>query len=290
MKKEASTLSTFIIYLYFALLISVISKFVFHIQLVNTNLEHVYWVNIIADLSFIILTTILNFKVLTNNEFDGKSLLSKFFTFILRMILLFFIFMAVKILFSVIVYWIAALFHLNAESNNQMMIEQVVKLHPIGMLLSVCFAAPFVEELVFRGSVRKIISNDWLFVITSGLLFGLVHVLSNGLVIMILLISAMILNMIITSKLSKKKKIITSILSTLFMVGVLLLSLYLTKGNLINLFMNINMSEAVNSITYIVMGLCLAYVYKKYNNIYLCMGVHALNNIFGFLVLIFTMN
>lgn len=39
--------------------------------------------------------------------------------------------------------------------------------------------APLVEESVFRGSVRRLIKNDTLFIVVSGLLFGLLHTLSE---------------------------------------------------------------------------------------------------------------
>ena len=39
--------------------------------------------------------------------------------------------------------------------------------------------APLVEESVFRGSVRRFIKNDVVFIVVSGLLFGLLHTLSE---------------------------------------------------------------------------------------------------------------
>ena len=39
--------------------------------------------------------------------------------------------------------------------------------------------APITEELIFRKSIKDFISNKWLYVIVSGLLFGGVHVISS---------------------------------------------------------------------------------------------------------------
>lgn len=39
--------------------------------------------------------------------------------------------------------------------------------------------APLVEEAVFRGSVRRLIKNDIVFIVVSGLLFGILHTLSE---------------------------------------------------------------------------------------------------------------
>ena len=289
MKKVASTLGTFIIYIYFSILLSAFCKFILHMQLVSTNLEHIYWVNIICDLVFIISAAALNYKVLIKNDFDGKNIGHKILLFIGRLFLLFIIFMVIKVIIAVVLSWISAIFHLSAESNNQMLVEQIIKLHPVGMLISVCFCAPFMEEIIFRGSIRKVITNDWLFVATSGLLFGLVHVLTHQYLVIVLLIAAIFLNIIITSKMTKPRKALAIVITCIGMFIVTLLSLQLVSGNLIELIKNISISEAVNSLSYITMGLCLAYVYKRYNNIYLCMGLHAFNNIFGYVMIIFTM-
>ena len=289
MKKLATTLSTFIIYTYSAFLLSLIAKGILHIQLMNTNMEHVYWVNIICDVVFIIAVTALNFKVLFKNEFDGKTIGGKILTFILRLLIIFAIFMAIKIFFAIIISVITSILHLSNESNNQNLVEAIIKLHPIGMFLSVCVFAPYMEEMILRGSIREVITNDWLFVLISGLIFGLVHVLKYQFLIIIILITAVFINIVITSKLTKKRKILASVITCVGMFAVMLLSLQLVSGNLLEVIKAISPSEAVNSISYITMGLCLAYIYKRYNNIYLCMGIHALNNIFGYLVIIFTM-
>lgn len=39
--------------------------------------------------------------------------------------------------------------------------------------------APFVEELVFRGSIRRFIKNDKVFVVVSALVFGLIHTITS---------------------------------------------------------------------------------------------------------------
>ena len=49
--------------------------------------------------------------------------------------------------------------------------------------------------------------------------------------------------------------------------------------------MSINPSEAVNSIAYIIAGMAFAAIYAKYDNIYLNIGIHAINNLLGYIVL-----
>ena len=47
------------------------------------------------------------------------------------------------------------------------------------MVFSAVFFAPFTEEMVFRNSIKNIITNKYVFIITSGLVFGGLHVIGN---------------------------------------------------------------------------------------------------------------
>jgi len=59
-------------------------------------------------------------------------------------------------------------------SSNQAAINEL----PIGFtIIAAIILAPLVEELIFRGMLKKIIGNNRMFIILSALLFGLVHVL-----------------------------------------------------------------------------------------------------------------
>lgn len=62
------------------------------------------------------------------------------------------------------------------QSINQQNLETLSMwyLVPASVLL-----APFVEEYIFRGCFRRIIKNKWIFIIVSGLLFGLLHTFSE---------------------------------------------------------------------------------------------------------------
>ena len=58
-------------------------------------------------------------------------------------------------------------------SANQTALETMPSAY---LIFSALIFAPIVEELLFRGSIRRIIKNDVLFVIISGLIFGSLHV------------------------------------------------------------------------------------------------------------------
>lgn len=71
-------------------------------------------------------------------------------------------------------------YYLPGGSANEEAVQNVIKQVPIYMIFSTIIYAPFVEELIFRKSIRDIIKNDYLYVIISGLAFGFVHTLAGS--------------------------------------------------------------------------------------------------------------
>ena len=65
-------------------------------------------------------------------------------------------------------------------SANEEAVQNIIKQVPIYMIFSTIIYAPFVEELIFRKSIRDIIDNDYLYIIISGLTFGFVHTLAGS--------------------------------------------------------------------------------------------------------------
>jgi len=64
-------------------------------------------------------------------------------------------------------------------AENQQVLNELFKVSPIFMLLLTVLYAPLVEESVFRLSIGKLINNKITFVIISGFLFGLMHVIDD---------------------------------------------------------------------------------------------------------------
>jgi membrane protease YdiL (CAAX protease family) len=62
---------------------------------------------------------------------------------------------------------------------NEQIVRSNLKIAPVYMIFSACFFAPFSEEMIFRQSIRNIIKNKTAFIITSGLVFGGLHVISS---------------------------------------------------------------------------------------------------------------
>ena len=112
---------------------------------------------------------------------------NKNITYIIKM---FVIFMIVKYLVSFISVLIMTLLNFDTSSMtsvNQNLIESYVKASPILMLISTAIFAPFYEEVLFRLGFKKVFKNKYIFVILSGMIFGLMHVfpLEEGIPLML---------------------------------------------------------------------------------------------------------
>ena len=70
-------------------------------------------------------------------------------------------------------------FVLNKElAGNEQEVRNYIDNFPLYMLFSTVIFAPITEELTFRKSIREATSNKWIYAITSGLIFGLLHVIT----------------------------------------------------------------------------------------------------------------
>lgn len=114
-------------------------------------------------------------------------------------------------------------------SSNEETVRTLIKFYPVYMIFSSVIYAPIVEELVFRKSIRKIFDDKVVFVLTSGFLFGLVHVIGG----------------------------------------------------------NTSSNELLMGIPYIVMGIDLAYIYYKSDNIFTTMFIHSMHNFILLLIQLF---
>ena len=63
--------------------------------------------------------------------------------------------------------------------NNDTAVRNMLEASPIIAGLSVILIAPFNEEVVFRMAFRDIIPNSLLYVLTSGIIFGGLHVIGS---------------------------------------------------------------------------------------------------------------
>ena len=85
-----------------------------------------------------------------------------------------------RILIMYLIYFIFSFITVFINKNmpvNQQQIEALPIWYtfPLAALL-----APIVEEILFRGCIRRFIKNDTLFIVVSGFLFGILHTISEG--------------------------------------------------------------------------------------------------------------
>ena len=62
------------------------------------------------------------------------------------------------------------------EANNEVLVQEMLKLAPFLSFISASIVAPFLEEMLFRKSFGDIFKNKKIMVFASGLIFGLLHV------------------------------------------------------------------------------------------------------------------
>ena len=66
-----------------------------------------------------------------------------------------------------------------SNATNQRVLNEAFKENPIFIALLAMVYAPISEELMFRGIFRKFLNKKWIFILVSGFLFGLAHVIDD---------------------------------------------------------------------------------------------------------------
>lgn len=84
-----------------------------------------------------------------------------------------FIGLMIMVFSNVVISW----FNQGNTSTNEESIRLLLSSFPLLMSLSVAIISPCIEELVFRKSFREIFKNKWVYLCTSGIIFGALHVI-----------------------------------------------------------------------------------------------------------------
>lgn len=89
-------------------------------------------------------------------------------------------------------YWIIGLFFMvisniilmklwpNNSAANEDAVQLYIKSFPVLALISTSFLGPFIEEIVFRKTFKDMFKKTAIFILTSGIVFGLMHVLGQA--------------------------------------------------------------------------------------------------------------
>lgn len=64
-------------------------------------------------------------------------------------------------------------------SANDTSVINMLESSPIVAGISVILLAPFIEEMVFRMGFKDVLNKKWLFILTSGIIFGSIHVIGS---------------------------------------------------------------------------------------------------------------
>lgn len=176
-----------------------------------------------------------------------------------------------------------------ASANNQQIIEEFLNLSPIMMIISACLFAPIEEELLFRGAIRKVIKNKKVFITVSGLIFGLIHVTDSvTLVLEILLLGVLLDRVLNNTNISKDRRVMLSVLVSSLILIIFGGIYYFLYGNLFSVIKSLDPVEAINAVSYVLMGVTLGslYIYNK-ENILINIGIHAANNTIAIMLSLF---
>lgn len=155
--------------LYMALIKSTLKEI--GIEITKYNIKTQSLIMILIEISFIILLYIFYKKEINHELKHYKNNIKKYFKLGLKCWL-------IGLLIMFISNYIINTLN-GTQATNQQLIEAELKKMPLYLTFSACIQAPICEELIFRKALKKIFKNDILFIITSGLIFGLIHTISG---------------------------------------------------------------------------------------------------------------
>ena len=160
----------FLLYtIYSSVMILLLKKIGFDISKMNLHSKN-SWL-ILIDISLMIITYFIYRKDINHELKKYFRHFKKYFSFGFKMLLLGLILMAAS---NVLIH----IFYPLASASNEDAVQKALLKAPIYTAFSACVFAPFMEEMVFRKSLRKVFSIDLVYIIISGLLFGLAHNIS----------------------------------------------------------------------------------------------------------------
>ena len=192
----------FVVYLLYAAIIMVILK--------KTGVKNEYIQSIILLLSSIIITIIYvliyknkikkDLKDINQKDNDKMYLKDTFKYWIIGLLLMI-------IANSIIGIFITGISP-NESANRELLSDLYIFAIPTMILF-----APICEEIIFRLSIKDFISNKYLYVLTSGLLFGYAHIIGETGINLVYVIPYVILGLCFSMLYEKHKNIICPIIA-----------------------------------------------------------------------------
>lgn len=104
------------------------------------------------------------------------------------------------------------------ESAVQILIQKI----PVTAFILTTILAPFTEEMVFRKSLKDCVTNKWVYMILSGLIFGLIHTsISTNTLELLLIIPYGALGFMFAKTVSETNNIYSTIMMHMLHNGIL---------------------------------------------------------------------
>lgn len=137
----------------------------------SSNMKNIY--NFICDICYMLIIFIIYHKDLTDNF---KNLIKNFNKIMYKsfnyyLIGLFFMFISNVIIGHIFI---------EANTNNENMVRNMITMYPVYMFFSVSIYAPFVEEIIFRKSIKEMFIDSkitkYAYIIISGFIFAFMHI------------------------------------------------------------------------------------------------------------------
>lgn len=144
------------------------------ITLLGISIDHITpivntYITCFSDVCVALILIFMYYDDLKKGFYKAKENFNAFFDFNLKIWIVGFIgMMASNLLINV--------FAPSAVAGNENAVQGMIDISPFIMLFTAGIIAPIVEELTFRKSLQDIIKNKTVFIIVSGIVFGLLHV------------------------------------------------------------------------------------------------------------------
>lgn len=173
------TIITFIILLLLMAVFPYIPIELFHINIDNLSMGMKILYNFCCDLGFMIIVfmfyrnkLVTEFKDYFNNFISYFNLSFKYYI--------------IGLIIMIVSNLLISNFFSSAVAGNEEAVRGLIHLYPVYMLFSTAIYAPFIEEIIFRRSIKDIIKsfNDdkyskYIYIFISGFIFALMHIIGQ---------------------------------------------------------------------------------------------------------------
>ena len=164
----------FLIFLLFMMssYLQLIPILLLNIDLNNLTMTEATWLTVFSDTVLLIILFIIYYKDLKKDFKNFKTNFWENMDVAIKYWLTGLIVMAAS---NAIITFLAT----GAQANNEMSVQTMIHGAPLASFIAAGILAPIIEELTFRKSFYDTFHNKWLFILTSGLVFGGLHVISS---------------------------------------------------------------------------------------------------------------